>query len=343
MGYSVQQNVAGQPLKFLLVNSVTHIPGVTGLDPSTFTVWLSKDGGALALAAGGAITEIGRGRYAYWTQASDVDTTGTLGLSVSAPGADPSDEEFFVTEYDPTVTTPAGAGSFITQMQNRGFGSGLTAAQWSQVYTDALALYSRHRPRTILGTITSVAGQESYALPTSGYMCLAVAPWDGSDLTGDATQSVEDIIQEQIGDAFIYSFHQPSLADIYHGNLEAVSRQWGASWVQDDFGGAIRLIPVPQTADTLAVLYTAPHASATTVPAAENDLLLKAGMACAYGALAVSGAVSVISSGGRLTLGPYTRDMGGVGSIVGVLAKQATEAEKAFLDAARTFAPGVRA
>ena len=341
MGYSVQQNVAGQPLTFVMVSDVDSKTGLAGIAPGDFTIRLSKAGAAL-VAGGGTITAVGGGRYSYWATASDLDTAGNLGLQATAPGADTTDEDYFVTEYDPTVTTPAGAGSFITQMQNRGFGAGLSTAQWNQVYTDALALYSRHRPRTILGTIDTTAGVESYALPTNGYMCLGVAPWDSADLADD-DYPVEQIIQEQIGEAFVYSFSQPSLADIYHGNLEASSRQWGCSWVQDDYGGAIRLIPVPQTADTLAVLYTAPHASATTVSAAENDLLLKAGNACALGALVVTGAVSVIGAGGSLTLGPYKRDVGGMVSVVSTLATQAEKAEQAFLDSARTFAPAVRA
>jgi hypothetical protein len=340
MGYNVQQNVAGQPLKFLLVDATTHIPGVTGLDTSTFTAWLSKDGGPLVLAAGGSFSEIGRGRYAYWASAADLDTLGTLGLSIDAPGADPADEEFYVTEYDPTITAPAGSMSFIAQMQARGIGAGLSATQWSQVASDALAMYSRYRPRILIGAITTVADQEQYDLPAGGHICLAVAPWNAWADFGDA--GLDAAVIEAEGEPYLFAFDLPSLTDLYHMKYEAITRQWGSSFDQMTFGGKVRLIPPPDTVKSLAVLYTALHTTVSTVPDGDWDLLLAAGDACALAALALGTAVTVIGSGGRLTLGPYTQDMGGVASLTAKLFDQAKAAEQRFMDRAQSFAPALK-
>jgi hypothetical protein len=258
MAYAVQQNVTGQKLRFLLVDSITHIPGVAGLDTSTFTLWLSKAGGVLAATAGGPVYEEGRGWYHYVCQAADLDTAGVLGLSVSAPGCDPCDVEFFVTAYDPTVTTPVGAGSFIAQMQARGIGTGLTTTQWNQVYADALAMYSRYRPRTLLSTLTTVAGQEFYDLPTGGNLVKAVAPWGVYSEFQDIGLSVDEaMLQAAIGGGYTFAFDLPSLTDLYHQKLEAIIRQWGGSFDQDPSGGKVRLLPRPTDVETLAVLYTA--------------------------------------------------------------------------------------
>ena len=97
MGYLLQQNQTTHPLTFLLVDSVDHLTGKTGLSP---TVTLSKNGGAFAAPAG-AVTEIANGWYQVAGNATDTNTLGPLTLHASAAGADPTDKEFVVVAYNP--------------------------------------------------------------------------------------------------------------------------------------------------------------------------------------------------------------------------------------------------
>ena len=105
MGYPLKLSQTAQPLLFLMVDSVDHITGKTGLSP---TVTLSKNGAAFASPAG-AVTEIGSGFYKVAGNATDTGTLGPLALHATGSGADPVDDVFNVVSYDPQSAT-----AFIT-------------------------------------------------------------------------------------------------------------------------------------------------------------------------------------------------------------------------------------
>jgi hypothetical protein len=67
-----------------------------------------------------------------------------------------------------------------------------------------------------------------------------------------------------------------------------------------------------------------------------------AGDACALATLSLGTAVSVIGSGGRLTLGAYTRDTGSLGTLAAALLTRADAAEQRFLDHAQDTAPALK-
>lgn len=231
------------------------------------------------------------------------------------------------------------SAELIAALQAQGYGTSLTAGQWTQAAEDAVRMYSRQRPRYVLGTLTVAAGVEEYDLPAGGYLCLEVAPYDAlSDI--DETSTLSQAMAQ--GDVII-DFHQPSQVDMYRQKLEHWSRQFGPRWEQDAPGAKVRLMPPPETAGTLAIFYSVPHATAETVPTGDVDLLLLAGQAVATRVMAVGAAVSVVSSGGRLTLGPYTRDTGGIGTAAKVLMDESERLEQRFLDAAGLPAAAMRA
>jgi hypothetical protein len=100
---SRQQNSTSYPILILMVDSADHITGKTGL---TVAVTLSKDGGAFA-ATSGAVTEIGSGWYALAGNATDRNTLGELAVHATATGADPFDDRYEITVYDPFVRVNA--------------------------------------------------------------------------------------------------------------------------------------------------------------------------------------------------------------------------------------------
>ena len=196
-------------------------------------------------------------------------------------------------------------------------------------------LYNTQRPCYAVGTITTVADQEAYDLPAGGHLVVGVAPVSQVDDVWSAiTGTTTDTPITQLGDSLIY-FHQPSQADILRQKMEQWSRQFGSGWEQYEPGGKVYLRPTPDGVNTLAILYTSDHAAnGSTIAAAEERLLIMAGKAVALEALATVSAGNVATSGGRLTLGPYTRDMGGVGTVGTALFGQAEKAKQAFLRAA---------
>jgi len=84
-------------IPFLMIDSVDHISGKTGL---TVTVTLSKNGAAFAVAAG-TVAEIANGWYKLTPTVADTGTLGALQLHATATGADPTDEEQTVVAFDP--------------------------------------------------------------------------------------------------------------------------------------------------------------------------------------------------------------------------------------------------
>jgi len=106
MGYTITQNQTAKPLLFKMKLAGTANPA-TGLSP---TVTLSKNGGAFGSPAG-AVSEIGSGWYKVAGNATDSNTLGPLALYATGTGADPTDELFEVTAYDPYDATRIGLGA----------------------------------------------------------------------------------------------------------------------------------------------------------------------------------------------------------------------------------------
>jgi len=234
------------------------------------------------------------------------------------------------------------SAELIVELKAQGFGTSLTETQWGQVVTDALAMFSRQRPQYVLDTFTTTADLATYDLPAGGYLCLAVSPQQTIDdlwaeLTGTSTDS--PLIGD--GDAIV-DFHRPSLTDAFRQKLEAWARQFGSDFEQPEPGGPVRLIPAPSEAQEMAWYYTALHTTVDTVPDGALDLLKMAGRACAMGALALGKTISVLDSGGRLTLGPYTKDTGSSASLVAKLFGEAQKLEEAFYRAAYLPAGAIR-
>ena len=92
-----KQSTTTYPINFLMVDSTDHITAKTGL---TVTVTLSKNGAAFGAAAG-AVTEISNGWYSLAGNATDRNTLGELLVHASATGADPTDMQYAIVEYDP--------------------------------------------------------------------------------------------------------------------------------------------------------------------------------------------------------------------------------------------------
>lgn len=80
-----------------MVSSTDHVTPVTGLSP---TVVISKNGGSFA-SPSGAVTEIGNGWYAIAGNATDRNTLGELLIHATGTGADPVDDRYMITAYNP--------------------------------------------------------------------------------------------------------------------------------------------------------------------------------------------------------------------------------------------------
>ena len=97
-------------LVFLMVDTLDHITGKTGLAP---VVTLSKNGSAFAPPTG-AVSEIGSGWYMVAGNAADTGTLGTLILHASATGADPYDTLYEVVAFDPQDSIRLGLSALST-------------------------------------------------------------------------------------------------------------------------------------------------------------------------------------------------------------------------------------
>jgi hypothetical protein len=94
----------GKVIPFLLINSTDHITGAISKTP---VVLISKNGGNFITPAGN-ITEMGYGWYRLAPTATDTDTAGSLVVHAEAPGADPTDREILVVNYDPYDSSDLG-------------------------------------------------------------------------------------------------------------------------------------------------------------------------------------------------------------------------------------------
>ena len=99
MGYAVQASVGTTPLRFLMVSSADHISGATGLSPA---VVIAKITGGFA-APLGAVSEIGSGWYQVAGNGVDTNTVGPLLLHATAGGADPTDEQYDIVNFNPSA------------------------------------------------------------------------------------------------------------------------------------------------------------------------------------------------------------------------------------------------
>lgn len=98
-----QQSSTSYPVHFLLVLSIDHITGATGLAP---TVTISKNGGVFGAAAG-AVSEIANGWYALAGNTTDRDTLGELLIHVTCAGCDPVDFKVDIVMHNPFATIAA--------------------------------------------------------------------------------------------------------------------------------------------------------------------------------------------------------------------------------------------
>jgi hypothetical protein len=218
-----------------------------------------------------------------------------------------------------------------TAIQNEGFDiASLTAAQWNSVAANAVRKYTRHRPRFRIGTITTVADVQDYDLPAGGHLCVDLAEFGVVDDLTELGFSLLDI-HRMTGDV-ILDFHHPTLFDIYRNKLASFRRQTGIQWEQHEPGGQIHIMPRPSSVHVLAVLYTLNHATADTVPDGDTDLLIKAGRVAVMRALANVGHTSAagVASGGRMRLGPFQHDAGGIAVAAKDLRKAADDEEDEF-------------
>lgn len=103
MGYPLQQANVSLPLRFLMVLSVDHISPATGKTP---TVVIARNDGLGFVTPAGAVGELGDGWYQVAANATDAGTLGPVTLHATASGCDPSDDEFLVVNYNPSISLP---------------------------------------------------------------------------------------------------------------------------------------------------------------------------------------------------------------------------------------------
>lgn len=135
----IQIGTSGYALTFLMVDSADHINGKTGLSP---TVKLSKAGGA-GVTPAGSVSQIDStnnpGWYKVTTHPIDVGTLGSLILSATAAGADPSDTKFLVVGYNPQSSGNLGLTCLPTGTP--GYNSGLPLTNSAnQVYINPVQI-----------------------------------------------------------------------------------------------------------------------------------------------------------------------------------------------------------
>ncbi len=278
----------------------------------------------------------------WWRVAWTPDAPGNFSYlwPESAPGALDSLADVVEVEGLLASLLPAADADFVAQAKLQGIGTSLSDAQWSQAYTDALREYSVQRPRVALGTLEVTAGTESYSLPTvgvlAGHICLDVEP---ADWLVENWEPFSRLLPEyalwQPGEALI-DFHQPSQLDLFRQQLDAYGRQFGGGFVQDREGGPVRIVPPPAADQTLAVLFTVPHGSCATVPDGDAHLLLKALKWKALDVLLEIHSTAALAGGGRVTVGPYTKDTGTMASVLTTVQKRRDSARSEFLAAAFT-------
>jgi hypothetical protein len=144
MGYLLQNNSAGRPLLFLMIDAADHIAGKASLTP---TVTIRKPAGSFAAPAG-AVTEVGgagngNGWYQVAGNATDTSALGPLLLHASAEGADPTDDRFEVVAFNPDVATNLGLSALPAVAA--GAAGGLSTLDASA----HLLVYSVSQPTTI--------------------------------------------------------------------------------------------------------------------------------------------------------------------------------------------------
>ena len=78
----LQKSVTTYKVPFAAYSSINHASTLTGL--SSFTILLSKNGGAFG-AASGSIAEVGSGVYTFDPAAGDLDTEGDSIIAYALP------------------------------------------------------------------------------------------------------------------------------------------------------------------------------------------------------------------------------------------------------------------
>jgi hypothetical protein len=134
------------PIHFLMVSSVEHTTGLTGLTP---TVTISKNGAAFGGAAG-AVSEIGNGWYAQAGHATDRETLGELLIHATATGADPVDFKVDITAQDQFATN---FGMLNVSANIEQISDDATAAQNAEAFFDGTGYAGTNN---VIPTVTTV-------------------------------------------------------------------------------------------------------------------------------------------------------------------------------------------
>jgi hypothetical protein len=280
MGYPIKQGQTAQPLAFLMVDSVDHITGKTGLSP---TVTLSKNGAAFGAPAG-AVSEIGNGWYKIAGNATDADTLGPLLLHATATGADPTDDRFDVVAYDPQSATNLGLTALpgATAGANGGlFLSGANAGPVAISTNSGNAL-----------TLTSSAAAGSGLALSGGSFGKGLAATGGvagiaADFLGNITGSLSGSVGSVLGDL---------IGRILGGGSSAFTGVGAQSDLQTIKTQAVTAAaPVTFPAAIGTSTYAGGAVASVTAPVTAGTVTDKAGYSLAAGGL---DAISVADPGG---------------------------------------------
>jgi hypothetical protein len=190
--YSLTLGSTAFPLPFLMVSSVDHITGVTGVQP---TVAVSKNGGAFMPVAG-VVTQIGQGWYVVAGNLNDTNTLGPLILHAEAPGADPVDAMFVVVAVNPQVAGNMGIGALPTAAPGATAGlpvnpitvgsvTGSVGSVVAPVTASAVTAPVTASTVTgdILGSVASVVDRTGFALAPAGLDLIDTTPEAGAAST----------------------------------------------------------------------------------------------------------------------------------------------------------------
>jgi hypothetical protein len=159
---SLQRNVAGQHVKFLLVGASTGNADAS----ATVTVYVTKDSGSQA-SGGGTVTNLGHGQYDYEPTQAETDAT-DVGFLFTASSDIPVHYDFHPDVVDangfPSVNVADTGGSTLQGA------AGYVGIDWSKV-TNATSTVNLSG--TTVGTLTTYTGNtpqtgDAYAIVHSG-------------------------------------------------------------------------------------------------------------------------------------------------------------------------------
>ena len=211
----------------------------------------------------------------------------------------------------------------LARMRNSGISATAVAdAAANEALEQALAEYWRHCPKVYEGTITTVADQQQYALPTGGIKLLACfwSPTSTAEVFSRANVLGVFRGEEWAGAA---DYHWPSLADIVAAKEAEWRRHYGGYGSQPlGDGGKVYLHPTPEEADKTVVVWYTKAPAWDDVPATHETLLLEGGIAFA---------VQTLTATSAATLSYQSYRGGSVSVTVGGTAKERSELSASLL------------